>query len=1035
MNGGLVLPAEIQAAQAGNLKAFNNVNLLGIRTDVELLLQTIGNAEIFDEYTKHDISHIDAMLESLEWIIPQETQRIMTAADWLILVLSIYFHDMGMVVTKDEYSLRDQSSFPSFKADVLQASDDQGRDYAARIQELSAKGEDIEKFLYQEFVRCHHAARVKNWILGNETVEFGASSGVAREVTRILQSLSLPFRKDLAFLCESHHLDDIDDIRKYPISKPYGTKADEAANVQYAAIILRTVDLLHITSDRTPSITFRLLNPSDPVSQREWAKQQAVTSVRAKKKLGPEGQFLPADSIEVHALFVEGTSYFGLISYLQYAESQIKRSFDWAQRSQREHGAKHEFPWRAVDTSNVQAEGFMTEQFEFGIDQAKILDLLTGHTLYNDTSVVLRELLQNAIDAVRVQHRELASVQGKVWITWNESRRVMEVGDNGSGMTQEIIENNLLRAGSSRYQDPQFTKENPDFHPISRFGIGVMSAFMIADQVDIITCHPEEKLARHLTLRSVHGKYLVRLLEKTSEIDPSIRSHGTIVKLSLRPSAKIADVFSTAKKWIVLPPCKVTYCADGETERAVGHANIGDALKALISERFGSSKNIFGEDGILVKVKEGDGFTIAFALRWNSYFKLWEFVESERLLRRTASGPVREDSVDDRLKPGICIEGIRVESNTPGLDTPDGIFALVNTSGVNSPRTNVARSELDDTPERSLMISQIYDAYCAQIAEAVRELQEKHGYSLSWASKEGQYLALSLTGRGRLSIPHLFYESLRRIPLLVVEKDAVRRAASLKEVDDLDELYTRVGNFSANVESLLRELPANASFNSIVQFLGNPTAAFGPEQTLLCGTSIPPGLLGALFRTRWEISEFEGKPSMRSCDVVWRKITDQPRWSSNGLVESAIENLAEYDSMSVLPDRRGWRAAVRLPLSGVQVSGFESIYIGASLADSIYLFPSHPWAWAVDEIRGNRGGTLSSSDPHLGILVLLINVVVQPTRSYSGMSDVRLPALLPAVRRIPNLSFNLDHFEEAVRNSTFELFDPRLWTRNLETAF
>ena len=107
------------------------------------------------------------------------------------------------------------------------------------------------------------------------------------------------------------------------------------------------------------------------------------------------------------------------------------------------------------------------------------------------------------------------------------------MGDNGTGMSQKEIGAFLLRVGSSRYQDPDFKKKFPAFSSISRFGIGVLSTFMIADSVEITTCHPDDEHARRLTLRSVHGKYLIRLLDKT---DPSVKPlypHGT--ELTLRP--------------------------------------------------------------------------------------------------------------------------------------------------------------------------------------------------------------------------------------------------------------------------------------------------------------------------------------------------------------------------------------------------------------------------------------------------------------------------------------------------------------------
>ena len=96
--------AELQAEKAENLKAFSGLKLLHVKRQVSLILAQIGRDGIFDEYTKHDISHIDYMLNSLDWIIPESTKTTMTASDWLMVTLAIYFHDLGMLVTKDEFT-------------------------------------------------------------------------------------------------------------------------------------------------------------------------------------------------------------------------------------------------------------------------------------------------------------------------------------------------------------------------------------------------------------------------------------------------------------------------------------------------------------------------------------------------------------------------------------------------------------------------------------------------------------------------------------------------------------------------------------------------------------------------------------------------------------------------------------------------------------------------------------------------------------------------------------------------------------------
>src|SRR5262249_40120900 len=103
--------AEQQATKAEELPAFSGIKILHIKRTVAEILKQIGTEGIFDTYTRHDISHIDEMLTALEWLIPLDTKKIMSAADWLLLVLAIYFHDMGMLVTRDEFENRSRSGF------------------------------------------------------------------------------------------------------------------------------------------------------------------------------------------------------------------------------------------------------------------------------------------------------------------------------------------------------------------------------------------------------------------------------------------------------------------------------------------------------------------------------------------------------------------------------------------------------------------------------------------------------------------------------------------------------------------------------------------------------------------------------------------------------------------------------------------------------------------------------------------------------------------------------------------------------------
>src|SRR5258708_103853 len=212
--------SEKQAEKAETLPAFRGFSLQAFKQKVADLLRLIEQGEIFDLYTKHHMTQIDSMLHLLEWLIPENTQSIMSPADWLLIVLAIYFHDFGLLVTKKEFELRNLSGFPEFRDNILFAGD--GEDYRIKVEQEFSDHEEVERFLYQEFVRYKHAERIRTWITDAPSVSFGDIDDTLQEIHQLLKPLSQQFRRDLAMVCESHHFDDLNDFKKYNVSRPYG---------------------------------------------------------------------------------------------------------------------------------------------------------------------------------------------------------------------------------------------------------------------------------------------------------------------------------------------------------------------------------------------------------------------------------------------------------------------------------------------------------------------------------------------------------------------------------------------------------------------------------------------------------------------------------------------------------------------------------------------------------------------------------------------------------------------------------------------
>lgn len=1026
----LATNAELQASKAGQLSAFSGFSLLHIKGEIAECLQTFGRLGIFEEYTKHDISHVNGLASLLDWLIPADTQAIMTDADWLLAVLSVYLHDFGLLVTRNEYEERQQTDFPVYRDTFTHSTVEnvQMVEYLNRLQE-----EDREKFLYQEFVRIHHPTRIRGWIDGTVNRKYGGDPALIAKLQSLTANLDRKFTSDLGLVCQSHHLEDIYNIDKYPTSRPYGPTPQETANVQYAAIVLRAADLLHITRDRAPSTAFEVISPSNPISQTEWSKQNAVRSVRSRPATNDSGdvdQDLDRDTIEIHATFTDADGFFGLTAYLQYAAKELAECYKWADASNRRYGVKHRFPWRRMDTSHIEAVGFITRPFEFQIDQHKILELLTGHTLYNDTGVVVREIVQNAIDAVRLEefaHGDRC-YRPTVLVDWSSTDRTLTVTDNGTGMTEDIIESNFLRVGSSRYNETQFLKEYPGYSSISRFGIGALSAFMVADDVQVVTVSKEEDEARHLTLRTVHGQYLVKLLEKDSpEVPSHIRDHGTSVSLRLRKGAQLVDILETLKKWVIVPRCAVTYSVDGRDRQTVGFSDVTTALKGALVELGAANETQDGlissnKDPIQIRTVEADGISIAYAVRWDKWFSEWQFLP----------GPSnqRDETQNREFRIGTCVEGIRVTLTSPGY-SDRSIVALADAKGKRAPRTNVARDALEITAEYTDYISAVYRAYVGHVLHEMERIKTSRKSSLTRATREGVYLTARIAHRNGTSPQELFvlYSILREVPVFLIEQAGTRRACSLVDLDEDEELVSVESQVVNHLEYVLDALPVSVSMTNVLSSLGNKATQISSKR-LLCG-DIQSGIFASLFREEWEVSEIAVNEDAQEVLATWTKKGQVPRWISPWQLtfDSAIdEQSVLLRRLSVEPTN-----SVLAPtnVGDITVSGLSD-YELIRIAGQLYMLPS---CSLLTFESADEGGFLAQEK--LAWLAGLIASVMLSSRRRRQVYELRLgesnDALMNELERENLLGFvNWSSVRRAISSFSGRTFDVYRWERRYD---
>ncbi|MCI8530471.1 MAG: HSP90 family protein [Lachnospiraceae bacterium] len=124
------------------------------------------------------------------------------------------------------------------------------------------------------------------------------------------------------------------------------------------------------------------------------------------------------------------------------------------------------------------------EAFHFQVNLGGMLDILSNH-LYKSADVFLRELLQNGVDAITLRRqREPGWNKGEIHIRLLSGRKMIFT-DNGAGLTKEEIHRFLSVIGQSSKHSLLEGEMPQDY--IGRFGIGLLSCFMVSDSIVIRT--------------------------------------------------------------------------------------------------------------------------------------------------------------------------------------------------------------------------------------------------------------------------------------------------------------------------------------------------------------------------------------------------------------------------------------------------------------------------------------------------------------------------------------------------------------------
>jgi len=137
------------------------------------------------------------------------------------------------------------------------------------------------------------------------------------------------------------------------------------------------------------------------------------------------------------------------------------------------------------------------ETRSFQAEVSRLLEIV-AHSLYSEKEIFLRELISNASDACdRLRYAALtepALAEGdteyRVTLTPDKAARTLTIGDNGIGMNREELIDNLgtiARSGTAAFVSQLSGDARRDMSLIGQFGVGFYSAFMVAEQVEVLS--------------------------------------------------------------------------------------------------------------------------------------------------------------------------------------------------------------------------------------------------------------------------------------------------------------------------------------------------------------------------------------------------------------------------------------------------------------------------------------------------------------------------------------------------------------------
>lgn len=428
--------------------------------------------ETFPNYTLHDETHVLNVIYAMGAILGDQIDNLSTG-EIELLILAAALHDIGMVYDEADR----QNAF---------------KDERKCMRFLKENSPELIGVPYTEwsdntrqwYLRTLHPFRLHEIL----------STGEWKALFDIRPRDVVPMQNIIA-VCQSHG-EDISSIKDNALLKYL--PAHETVPL-FCAMLLRLADLLDFDDTRAPRILFKYAADNEE-SIKEWRKHMASTGFKYPQTPSRDELIFSAECNE------PGEEY-SIREFLDWIDNELIICGKLQRDCDNEWQQKFPFP-RSVSRGNIISVGYVSDKFMLTMDQNQILKLLTGENLYDSNDVFVRELLQNAIDAVLLRGKmdnnfKIEDARIDLW-EWNDKDGNMwfRIDDQGTGMTLGMLKKYFLKVGNSYYTSQELKRDlvnhssDKDYFGISRFGIGFLSCFLCGIEAEISTLYFDDSKSK-----------------------------------------------------------------------------------------------------------------------------------------------------------------------------------------------------------------------------------------------------------------------------------------------------------------------------------------------------------------------------------------------------------------------------------------------------------------------------------------------------------------------------------------------------------